>query len=168
MCANLRDISVSTGNSNFKVVGVFLLDFGCVSIKRYFASVTEVTIPKTIRNLGGGCFAFCGTLATVVFESGSQLSSIESEAFYECLSLSSICIPSSVERILRYCFYGCLALSTVTFEYSSKLLYLDSSGFANCPSLSSICAPPSLEAAMGEYRARLTMIGPDETSTASG
>jgi hypothetical protein len=105
----LREISVADGNSHFKVSGDFLLDYDGTSIKRYFGTESEVTIPNTIEQLDVGCFSGLQTISNVIFESDSQLSRIERLAFAGCLSLSSICIPPG----LRHFHGSALAGSSV-------------------------------------------------------
>jgi hypothetical protein len=97
---NLREISVAAGNRHFRVSGSFLLDFECISMKRYFGSESAVRIENTIERVAIGCFLDCQTISKVIFESDSQLSSLGESAFWLCSSLSSICCPSSLQIIL--------------------------------------------------------------------
>jgi hypothetical protein len=145
VAANLRDISIAEGNCHFKVCGNFLFDFDCVSLKRYFGNAKELMIANNVETIGGGCFKGCEDLLHVIFESGSQVSCIESYAFCQCSLLSSICIPSSVEKLCKSCFYNCGSLSTLTFESNSKLSCLEKSALRDCSSHSSIYIPSSVD-----------------------
>lgn len=78
-------------------------------------------------------FCICSSLATVTFENGSQLKTIEggypsSGTFADCTALTSIEIPASVETIEAAAFKGCSSLATVTFEKGSQLKTIGGGG----------------------------------------
>jgi hypothetical protein len=56
-------------------------------------------IPASVRTLSAEAFYDCRSLHSVEFESESQLTTIEANAFSNCLSFGSICLPGSLERI---------------------------------------------------------------------
>jgi hypothetical protein len=95
----VREISVAAGNPHLKVSGHVLLNSSGTSIKRYFGTGGEVQIEKHIEELDSGCFSGCLTLSSVIFEHGSRLLRVKSDAFYKCPSLLSICIPSEVREL---------------------------------------------------------------------
>jgi hypothetical protein len=80
----LQTIFIGEGNPFFKIVGDFVLYFEGSSITKVFRSAADVTIAKNIKILSPGSFAHCETVSSLIFESDSQLSSIESHAFYLC------------------------------------------------------------------------------------
>ena len=95
-------------------------------------------------------------MATVTFENGSQLKTIEggypsSGTFADCTALTSIEIPASVETIEAAAFKGCSSLATVTFEKGSQLKTIGGGGsyssgaFSDCTALTSIEIPASVE-----------------------
>jgi hypothetical protein len=141
---NLRDILLADGNCHLKVSRDFVMDVEGISIKRYVGTSATVTIPSHVEQLSAGCFAVCGTISSVMFESGSRLSSIGDQAFWQCSLLSSICLPSSVKTLAHGCFQGCQSLSAVTFESGSQLSCIEDSAFCHC-SLLSICILSSVE-----------------------
>jgi hypothetical protein len=63
----LSKISIADGNTHFKVIGDFLLDYSCVSIRRYFGTASELQIGSNIVTLGIDCFSHCDTVSTVIF-----------------------------------------------------------------------------------------------------
>lgn len=80
-----------------------------------------------------GTISYCSSLATVTFENGSQLKTIEggypsSGTFADCTALTSIEIPASVETIEAAAFKGCSSLATVTFEKGSQLKTIGGGG----------------------------------------
>jgi hypothetical protein len=82
-------------------------------------------------------------LKSIVFESNSHLTRIESNTFYES-SLQSILIPNNVEIFCLRCFSRCKSLSSIIFESNSHLRRIGSNAFSNS-SLQSILIPNSVE-----------------------
>ena len=119
------------------------------------ASLISIDIPANVETIGTAVFWGCSSLATVTFENGSQLKTIEggypsSGAFSYCTALTSIEIPASVETIEAAAFKGCSSLATVTFENGSQLKTIgggsySSGAFSDCTALTSIEIPASVE-----------------------
>jgi hypothetical protein len=63
-----------------------------------FSSLQSILIPSNVEILGSKCFADCGSLSSITFESNSRLTRIESLAF-KWSSLQSIVIPRNVRFI---------------------------------------------------------------------
>ena len=114
---------------------------------RYFIGVTYIgkeafkdcsklytnVIPDNVKTIEQNAFKGCSSLATVTFENGSQLKTIEggypsSGTFADCTALTSIEIPASVETIEAAAFKGCSSLATVTFEKGSQLKTIGGGG----------------------------------------
>jgi hypothetical protein len=93
-----------------------------------------IDISNDIEILGSSCFSFCKSLSSISFESNSQLTRIESNAF-SYSSLESIVIPSSVEILCSKCFSNCESLSSLSFESNSRLTRIESHAFdgISCP-----------------------------------
>ena len=97
------------------------------------ASLISIDIPANVETIGTAVFKDCSSLATVTFENGSQLKTIEggypsSGTFADCTALTSIEIPASVETIEAAAFNGCSSLATVTFEKGSQLKTIGGGG----------------------------------------
>jgi len=58
-----------------------------------------------------------------LFTIPNSVTSIESNAFEGCTSLTSVTIPNSVTSIGYYAFYGCTNLTSVTFERVNTYIY---------------------------------------------
>ena len=110
-----------------------------------FNNVTKITIPNSVTSIGLSAFSHCSSLASVKFESGSKLSSIEDTAFIECSSLTSIVIPNSVTSIGEGAFYGCNSITSVTFERDSELTFIGNGAFSNCSSLTDVYYEGTIE-----------------------
>ena len=128
------------------------------------ASLTEITLPNTITNIGEYAFYQCSFLSAVTLS--SKLTNISSNAFRECTSLTRVVIPDTTLQIWGYAFAGCSELVHVdlplglevlgdhAFLNDSKLSEIDltpnlktlyCTAFEGCSSLTSITIPASLE-----------------------
>jgi len=98
-------------------------------------SVTSVTIPNSVTDIGGA-FENCINLTSVII--GSSVTNM-TNAFLGCRSLTSVTIPNSVTIIGVGTFENCTSLTNVTIPNS--VTYIADSTFRNCISLTSITIP---------------------------
>ena len=79
-------------------------------------TLTSVSIPNTIVEIGESAFAYCTALSTVRFASGSKLTTIGENAFYQCSSITSLTIPDSVQSIgdKAFCYLENLKYLTIS------------------------------------------------------
>ena len=68
----------------------------------------------------------------------STVTTISSNAFYECEGLTSVTIPASVQAIGDNAFYNCSALTTVDLNQATGLKTIGNSAFSNCNELANI------------------------------
>lgn len=80
--------------------------------------VTEITIPKQVKELDYNSLNSFVNLETVNFESDSTLEIIGEEAFACCYALKNISIPTSVTRINSYAFLQCTMIESLTIPSS--------------------------------------------------
>ena len=97
-------------------------------------------IPEGIKQIAGGAFYDCRSLASVTIP--NSVTSIGYEAFYRCISLTSVTIPNSVTSIGEYAFRLCTSLTSVTIPNS--VTSIGSGVFAWCQSLTSVTIPNSV------------------------
>jgi BspA type Leucine rich repeat region (6 copies) len=83
-------VTIPTNNNGLTVTSIGSNAFG-------FSSVSSVTIPNTITNIGFDAFNECFLLGSVTI--GSNVLSIGEGAFNSCGNLSFITIPNSVTSI---------------------------------------------------------------------
>ena len=107
------------------------------------AGITEITIPKSVKEIEKFAFDGCTELATVTFAPNSELETIGSMAFRNT-GISEISIPASVKKIGYFSlndfnemeggevFHGCFKLKKVIFESPSSLENVAWSTFAYC------------------------------------
>ncbi len=118
-CINLTNIDVDPANSNYKCSSPSKLDLlskdGTILIQYAVGNKNiSYTIPATVTTISKGAFYGCTKLSTITIESKSQLTTIGSEVFVNCLNLTKIDIPATVTSIGFYSFSGCKKLSSVT------------------------------------------------------
>ena len=126
----------------------------------------EVTIPETVTYNGttysvtsirSDAFQSCSSLTSITIP--NSVTSIAYSAFSGCSSLTSVTIPNSVTSIGDKAFYNCSSLTSVTIPNSvTDIRY---SAFSGCSSLTSITIPNSVTSIGGyafEYCRSLTSI----------
>ena len=77
-------------------------------------SLTNITIPDSVKSIGNAAFASCTSLTSIRIP--DSVKSIGYEAFWNCTSLKSIQIPDSVKIIGYEAFTGCNSLKEVLFK----------------------------------------------------
>ena len=159
-----RHIEIPSTHNGLPVTGI-----GYRAFVHSGADVKKVTIPASVTSIDKLAFAGSGYsgLTSIIFEEGSQLTTIGESAFANCPNLKNITIPSGVTSIGRHAFYDCYRLKNITipasvtsigegafedctrlesiiFEEGSQLTSIDESAFANCTSLKDIKIPSSV------------------------
>lgn len=97
-CSNLSSVYLhnqimTVGYSAFKSTGI-----------------TRIELPQSISTIPQYCFAQCTKLEEIVF----NVSSIEENAFYGCISLKKIDLPENLQSISFSAFENCQALTEFT------------------------------------------------------
>lgn len=108
------------------------------SLKPQFASLTELTIPREIKQkkvIGLGQFALRNSVATII-NLPETLEFIEKAAFYHCEQLIYVEIPDTVKRIGANAFDGCKSL--IDIKLPVHLTKIEDKLMAGCLSLDSI------------------------------
>ena len=128
--------------------------------------IETVVIPKTVVSIGYCAFDGCKNLSKVTIEEGSELKTIDSAAFRNCIaleevnfkdtklnsigdhsfrqctSLKEIILPDTVTIIKARAFLDCTALAQINL--SAELAEVELFAFQNCTSLKTITIPPKL------------------------
>jgi uncharacterized protein YuzB (UPF0349 family) len=126
----LSSISIEPGNDIFVIENDLLIDVARHKLIRNFSQLSAIEIGINIEMLESKCFSSCKSLSSILFESNSRLTRIESFAF-SSRSLQSILIPSNVEILGSGCFSYCESLSSITFESNSQLTRIESEAFSS-------------------------------------
>ncbi len=83
-------------------------------------SKTTYVIPDIVTSIGSDAFSWCQSLTGVTI--GDGVTSIGKGAFLGCSKLTSITIPDSVETVGSDVFYGCIALASITIPDSVEII----------------------------------------------
>ena len=103
-------------------------------------SLTSITIPNSVTNIGYSAFDSCTSLTSITIP--NSVTSIGNSAFRGCTSLSSIIIPNSVTSIGHSAFSNCFALKSIVIPVSVK--QIGDLAFDGCKEIQ-ILAPESLD-----------------------
>jgi hypothetical protein len=113
------------------------------------SKLQSIIIPAAIKSLPTSCFCFCDSIEVVSFGVGSQLLTIDAEAFANS-ALRSITVPANLEVIGKNCFKGCSRLEEVNLPRDSKLVRIEAGAFECCTALTRLFVPQLVEF-VGEY-----------------
>lgn len=128
------------------------------------STLSAITIPQSVTRIEETAFDGCMQLATVNFQSNSQLiyignfvfrncDSLETidlpegltlmnqGLFYQCDLLNSVSLPSTLSEIQQNAFYGCKNLTTISLPATVTLI--GSNAFKDCWNLSNFTFGPS-------------------------
>ena len=119
-CSAIRSVIVESGNSiydsreNCQAIiesSTNKLLFGCIN----------TTIPSSVVSIGENCFEGSSITSITIPE---NIKEIGSGAFYECLNLTSVSIPNTVTCIEGATFGNCSKLENITILINIKKLQL--------------------------------------------
>ena len=127
-------------------------------------TLTSISLPLSLREIGPYCFEGCVNLKTVSIADGNRTLKIGEYAFYDCrgleeiklpqgtilstgvfqdcVSLEYLVVPGSVRELPRFFCSGCRSLRRVTLPSGLKSIHR--LAFAYCESLESISLPSGL------------------------
>ena len=110
-----------------------------------YGTITAVTIPKSMREIGSHAFWSCSKMTSLRFAGGSELETIGEYAFHTCNVLTSVSIPASVQTIENFAFYGCSKMESLRFASGSNLKSIGEGAFYTCDGLTTVSLPEGLQ-----------------------
>ncbi len=99
-----------------------------------FSSLTSITIPNSVENIGNYAFTACYSLDSIIIP--NSVISIGDNAFYNCKNLTSITIPNSVTTIGNKAFKYCSSLISILIP--NNVTSIGKEAFYDCDSLTSV------------------------------
>ena len=103
----------------------------------YRNSIEKIEIGSSVTSIASNAFYNCYSLTSITIPDG--VTSIASNAFRYCYSLTSITIPDSVTSIANNAFSTCYSLLSITIP--NGVTKIGSNAFSTCYSLLSITIP---------------------------
>ena len=110
---------------------------------RECVSLTTLSFPAYVTEIGVGAFFGCVALDTLTFEAGSRLTKIADTAFMDCTALQNVELPGSLQSIGAAAFFECTALESVVINEGT--LTIGEQAFQKCSALANVELPASLE-----------------------
>lgn len=126
-------------NSNIKKI---VIENGVTGIGKwafYNGSLTSVTIPESVTNIGDAAFWQCGSLTSVTIP--GSVTSIGDSAFWRCKNLTSITFSEGIKSIGYGAFSDCSNLTSIVIPNS--VTEIQEAAFASC-SITSITIPQNV------------------------
>ena len=154
-CTNLSDLTLPYAATSMEVANSGKTSSQTSVADLFFYSVTNLDnsgLPfskyaiEKITITGGDCipkYAFSGmTTIKEIDLSSTKASSIDSNAFNNCVSLESLKLPSTIESIGSYAFRNCTEMKE--FNLNDGLKNIGESTFQNCTGLHSLTIPETV------------------------
>lgn len=126
-----------SGSGNFKMAGGGALGSNATST---CDGVTSTTVHNCVSNVPYQYAWAFGALEEATIEDG--ITSIDKEAFADCISLTNVSMPNTIETIDEFAFRGCYSLKNITLSENLKTL---KKGAFMSTSLSAITIPSQVK-----------------------
>ena len=112
----------------------------------YCTNLQSVTIPSSVLTVSLDAFAYCRRLTNVSLSEGVEV--IGQGAFLACESLPAVTIPTSVTNVGAYAFAGCVSIQSA--KIPQNVLYLAYRVFQGCSNLTTVLVGGGVDEIQGE------------------
>ncbi len=113
------------------------IDNGTGNSNTQLGTDLDFTQFPSLTTIGSECFGGCTSLTSVT--TSSRIAKLDSSTFTGCKKLATATIDAYTKTIGSSCFYNCNLLDTITFNGTG--VTLDTSAFYNCDALTTITVP---------------------------
>lgn len=152
-CKSLKNIEIPT---HLPYIGNYAF-MNCTALE-------SIKLPASLETLGEMAFYNCSALKSVEM-SARGISTLESQTFAHCSSLTYVTLPDDLTKIGSSAFWECTSLRTLGLPQS--LAEIDKNAFVDCHSLETLRLPASVQS-IGDYAFqrcyKLTHIACDATT----
>ena len=140
-CTSLTSITVANDNQNYTSIDGNLYNKNGSTLIRYAIGKADstFTMPNSVTSIASDAFRGCTSLTSVTI--GNGVTSIGS-AFSDCRNLTSVTIGSGVTSIDYSAFRGCTSLTSV--KLPDSVTSIGDSAFYGCTGLTSVKLPDSV------------------------
>ena len=137
-CLSLESISVEGDNQFYISENGVLFDKQKTLLISYPAKKNDTTfqLPSSIVEISGYAFNNNHFITEIIFDTNSQLLTIDVGAFLNCSNLQDIIFPDTLTSIGQSSFAGCSSLEVITITENISAIY--GNPFPDCSSLTSI------------------------------
>jgi len=137
--AIITDTSFPTNKyTSVKLAGTALDDTSFPTAQAWLVNakdgLTEITLPEGLTKIGG----FTGFKALTSIGLPVGVTSIEKDAFKDCVALKGIKIKKNVKTIDESAFQGCTALTGLNLSEATALTEIKTKAFADCTALTAV------------------------------
>ena len=113
----------------------------------YYNGLVSIEIPKSVTNIGGSAFYCCGSLESIVVETGNPKydsrdncnAIIETKSNTLLYGCNKSTIPNGVVSIAEYAFENCTGLTSIVIP--NTVTSIGAYAFGNCVNLTNIIIP---------------------------
>jgi len=142
-CSSLTAIRVGTGNPAYRCVDGVLFDLPQTRLLQYpVGKPGPYTVPSGVTHLGSS--AFMGARSLTQLTLPETLTDLGDWVCARCSSLPGIVIPNQVRAISASAFQGCGSLAGLAL--GTNVARIGVQAFAGCPSLTNVTIPQSVQA----------------------
>jgi hypothetical protein len=140
-CLGLTGIAVNINNPNYSSLNGVLFDKNQTTLVIYPpGGAASYNIPDGVTTIGSEAFIRCYTITNI--EIPASVTSIRDGAFYQCASLTGVVLPDGVTNIGDYAFYSCTSLACIIIP--NGVTDIGSYVFSDCASLTNVTIPDSV------------------------
>lgn len=129
-CNQLEGINIPNNSELVKIPAYMLCD----------TSVTELTIPDNIKEIGVSAFSSTPITHLTLPEG---MKAIRSNTFRDMSELESIVVPSTIYGVYERAFSGCYRLKSIDLS-NTEVVHIGQSAFSQCFKLEEVLLPESL------------------------
>lgn len=114
---SLTDVVISEDNISFSYADGIIYNRDLDRVVVAVGSIAgDIVIPASVTYISRSAFNKCDLLTGVSFAEGSELTTIESNAFYNCQNLVSFKLPANISSISYTSISNCNSLTEITVD----------------------------------------------------